>query len=51
MNKTMEELKVIKIFEDRQQRLSLSRQEANDILSMKKILAKTMLFYKLMGVY
>ena len=36
MNKTMEELKVIKIFEDRQQRLSLSRQEANDILSMKK---------------
>lgn len=40
MVNTMEELKVIKIFEDRQRKLFLSQQEENDILSMKRIVGE-----------
>ncbi len=40
MVNTMEELKVIKIFEDRQQKLFLNRQETNDILSIKRIIGE-----------
>jgi 5-methylcytosine-specific restriction enzyme subunit McrC len=36
----MEELKVIKIFEDRQRKLFLTQQEENDILSMKRIIGE-----------
>ena len=40
MVNTMDELRVIKVFEDRQRKLLLSKQEENDILSMKKIIGE-----------
>lgn len=40
MVRKMDELKVIKIFEDRQTKFNLSKQEENDILSMKDIIGE-----------